>query len=278
MIQGDVAVKNWHVGRYFLVGCPRSGTTLLRNLLSVHPQIASFPESHFFTRTVGVGNGIFGIALPGTKRRLYRYLDEIGHRELRQLIPFLSFSIKNYTKSFVDILDTLTINSGKNCWLEKTPRHLHFINTIEKYVSGAKFIHMVRNGKDVVASLYEITHRHPWRWGGPRGIKRCVLRWNKDAKITRQYLNRKNHLIVKYEVLTEKLQESLENICKFIGVDFQEDVLSLYQKTTKSFMWKSDVYKGATRETIRNLNDKKFYNIFNKKQRQYILNHLIELD
>ncbi|MGL4503377.1 MAG: sulfotransferase family protein, partial [Planktothrix sp.] len=40
----DQIIKN----RIFLVGCPRSGTTLLQSLLAAHPQIASFPESHFF--------------------------------------------------------------------------------------------------------------------------------------------------------------------------------------------------------------------------------------
>jgi hypothetical protein len=37
--------------RLFLVGCPRSGTTLLQSLLAAHPQIASFPESHFLLVT-----------------------------------------------------------------------------------------------------------------------------------------------------------------------------------------------------------------------------------
>jgi hypothetical protein len=45
-------------GRFFLVGCPRSGTTLLQSLIVAHSQIASFPESKFFQRVV-IPNSIY---------------------------------------------------------------------------------------------------------------------------------------------------------------------------------------------------------------------------
>ena len=41
--------------RIFIVGCPRSGTTLLQSLLAAHPQIHSFPETHFFPNTIEKG-------------------------------------------------------------------------------------------------------------------------------------------------------------------------------------------------------------------------------
>lgn len=84
--------------RLFLVGCPRTGTTLIQSLLAAHSQIASFPESHLL------------LAGGGTRW-------------------------------------------GQTIWLEKTPLHLLYIKQFEQFIPGVKFIHLLRNGADVVASL-----------------------------------------------------------------------------------------------------------------------------
>lgn len=65
-------------GRFFIVGFPRSGTTLLQSLLAAHPQIASFPESYFFPNAVEKkGLRILGISSLKAKENLQKFLNNI---------------------------------------------------------------------------------------------------------------------------------------------------------------------------------------------------------
>ncbi|HEY9694672.1 MAG TPA: sulfotransferase [Oculatellaceae cyanobacterium] len=76
--------------RLFLVGCPRSGTTLLQSLLVAHPEILSFPESHFFRSLLEYRTPWrikLKIASSKTKPRLKQFLKESGYEEMQRHIP-----------------------------------------------------------------------------------------------------------------------------------------------------------------------------------------------
>jgi hypothetical protein len=94
----------------------------------------------------------------------------------------------------VKLLDKLTLAQGKSVWLEKTPGHLYYIDDLERYIPEVKFIHLVRNGADVVASLYEVTNQYPQEWGGAYHIEQCIRTWNQAVKLTEEHLGKENHI------------------------------------------------------------------------------------
>ncbi|MCB1121339.1 MAG: sulfotransferase [Verrucomicrobiae bacterium] len=130
--------------RIFLVGCPRSGTTLFQRILASHPQIRSFPETHFFTYYCG-----------RALKRLPQFYRNYEPRRLKEFKELLKYrcrlgspqggeaAVKNFlleplelnelkTKliidsylwskgisQFVKILDDLALSSGCTLWLEK---------------------------------------------------------------------------------------------------------------------------------------------------------------
>ena len=108
-------------GRFFLVGCPRSGTTLLQSLIVAHSQIASFPESKFFQKII-VSQSIyekFNLA-PFTARRVFNsFLEDIDSPELKRLLPLNAIFVPQYVNSFIKVLDTVTLQQQKTYWLEK---------------------------------------------------------------------------------------------------------------------------------------------------------------
>ena len=152
--------------RFFLVGCPRSGTTLLQSMLATHSQIASFPESHLLLVSSRTRRGRWlrkaGIVPPDMRHRLQQFLQEVGHPEL---MPRRIYRLQPFITTFVGILDRLASFQGKTGWLEKTPGHLYYIDDFARACPDARFIHLVRNGADVVASLYEVTQHYPEVWG-----------------------------------------------------------------------------------------------------------------
>jgi hypothetical protein len=165
--------------RLFLVGCARSGTTLLQSMMGAHSQIATFPESHFFQRAVPGRRWAkkMGLASRAAKTQLDQFLNESGYPEIHTSSFMMSLSLRQITSVFVNILDELTVNAGKSIWLEKTPGHLYHIDTIRRLVPDTKFIHLFRNGQDVVASMYCITRENKGAWGKPMEIEECIQWW-----------------------------------------------------------------------------------------------------
>lgn len=268
-------------GRIFLVGCPRSGTTLLQSLLAAHPQIASFPETRLFL-SLEMSRGFWrrglGLASRRAKPRFNQFLHEIDHDEMQKLLPRTALFIPQYAQAFIRVLDTLTKQQDKSFWLEKSPPHLRCIDLIEQWVTGPKFIHITRNGADVVASLYEVTHRHPEAWHGVWDIDRCIRKWIEDVRLSSDHLHKPNHTLVQYEQLVEDPRAILIELCEFIGTEFNEAMLQDYGAVAKQVSLKWELWKESVGEAIQAGNSKKFYELFNQEQRQYILKQLSEVN
>ena len=265
----------------FLVGCPRSGTTLLQSILAAHSQIASFPESHFFwhlTANRSRWRCKLGLVSVEAKTRLEEFLQELKQGEMHGEIPQYSLLQSSYVQAFVKILDTLTSQQAKALWLEKTPRHLHQISNIEKYLPESKFIHIIRRGEDVVASMYEVTQEHPSLWGGCRDIDECINRWKEDAEISLSHAQKPNHKLVRYEHLVSYTDSVIRDICAFMGVDFEESMLEKYGETAKQVSLKNESWKASVDSGIQSRNSGKFHQVFDARQREYITAKLTDFD
>ncbi len=238
------------IKRVFIVGCPRSGTTLLQGMLAAHPQVLSFPETHFFS-----------IAYP--RNRLKRLLTwpalnlkgvlgsiaaELGRKDLagKARIGILE---SRYEEPFIRLLDRVAMDAGKSVWVEKTPRHLHFLGQIEKRVPGARFIHIVREGRDVVASLYKAANEDPSRWNRKKTARKltlaeCVKRWNDDAAITARHIGRPGNFVVLYGDLVDKPEDVARDLCAFLDIAYTPEMIdtgAAYGKIVKEDeSWKAN--------------------------------------
>ena len=187
-------------------------------------------------------------------------------------IPLMSL----YVKKLIDILDVLTKEQGKSIWLEKTPEHLYYIETIERFIAGVRFIHIVRNGADVVASLYEVTHKYPKPWRGALNIDSCIDRWLEAIPLSDRHLQKPNHTLVRYESLVEEPRSTLVKLCQFLGVEFDESMLDNFGLVAKQVSM--DEAGRSVVSQIKSTNSQKFYRIFDESQRQYILNRISAVD
>jgi len=263
----------------FLVGCPRSGTTLLQSLLAAHPQIASFPESKFFHYLVPQyepRRRFLGLASRQLKPRLEEFFkEEISRPEMLQRLPRIPL-MSQYTRKFIKILQNLAEEQGKSIFLEKTPEHLYHIDYIEKIVPRVRFIHILRNGSDVVASMYEVTRKYPsWLWRGAWSLDYCIERWIQAVEISRSHLHKPNHILIRYEQLVEDPQTELEKLCEFIGIEFTQRMLQDYRVVAKQVsLVEKEPWKASVAGKIQNANSQKFYEVFDEEQQQYILKRL----
>ena len=151
------------------------------------------------------------------------------------------------------------------------------IDYIEKHIREAKFIHIIRNGADVVASLYEVTNKYPQTWSGGWNIDKCITQWIEDVQISLNYQDKPNHILVQYEQLVHEPTSVLGRICNFINIDFDEIMLENYRSTTKEIVLENEPWKISVGEPISNRNGRKFDNLFAPEQQSYILKKISEV-
>lgn len=266
--------------RLFLVGCPRSGTTLLQCLLAAQKDTASFPETFFFPHLISKRRlqRMIGIASSEAVGWFDSYFKKIHRSDLLDFVPQRTWRVQPYAEKFVALLDTITLEQGKDVWVEKTPAHLLYIKYIEKLVPNVCFIHIIRKGEDVIASLYEVAENYPEIWGGKRSIEECVNRWSRDIYISKKFLGRRNHAFVKYESIIENTRYALEQLCNFINITFQDNMLSEYHKVSKKVVLDTEPWKNSTAKTIENTKNRKFGTIFTEEEKQRIIKQISKID
>jgi len=261
-------------GRIFLVGCARSGTTLLQSILGAHSRIATFPESHFFQHAVPGHKWAkrLGLASRAARGQLNGFLEESGYAELISGKTLPIESLRRVTNVFVRNMDTMSVMEGKDFWLEKTPGHLYHIPTITKLVPKSRFIHLIRAGKDVVASLYAVTRKYGGAWGRPMEIDECIYWWKEAISLSAGYLNQPNHFFLRYESLIEDPKSSVASICDFLNIDFQEEMLLNYPKIAKKVTLSCEPWKRNVTKKIRSSN--RFHELFAPETQKYIIDKL----
>lgn len=267
--------------RVFLIGCPRSGTTLLQSILTAHSQINSFPESHFFRNIIPDNKSKrywLGMISPRGKIRLQQFLKEMNREDLSSYLPRYGNFQGQYIHSFVKILDGITEEQQKSVWIEKTPDHLFYIEYINKSISGVKFIHIIRSGTDTIASLYEVTHKYPQIWGGKWSINQCVNTWVKSVGCSLHYVNSPNHFIVRYEDLVDNPSVISNRVCDFLDISLEKNMLEEYKQMSSKIVLKNEPWKKSISESISNKNGFKFAQLFDENEKQYIIDQVSQIN
>lgn len=261
--------------RIFVVGCPRSGTTLLQSILLTDPSIMSFPESHFFVNLFKGRSQLrkrFNLASPYSRPGFETFISEAGHPEMKTSLPRHGLSLRQHTRAFTQTLDAIAKQHHKFIWIEKTPDHVKFIDFIETHVSDARFIHIVRHGPDVVASLYDVTHKYPLEWEGPWDIDRCLRKWMTSVTNTYRHRDKPNHLMVSYTNLVQDPALASQRLGHFIGANLAPASLAHRQGIFKKIALQREPWKANSGKAIYQKAADKFSSLFDHQQQTYILN------
>ena len=249
------------------MGSPRSGTTILQSLLAAHPEVISFPESKFFHYLL---YDQLARKLPSRMEAFFK--DEIKRPELLKDFDY-SQTVETKASWFVGVLDGLAAEQNKSIWLEKTPEHMYFIDDIERFLPDAKFIHILRNGMDTIASMYEATRSFNELWGPGWDLNHCIERWEHAMLTSHKYVNKSNHILVKYEELLDDPKKILGEICKFMGIEYDGKMLVNYQEKAANLSLNLPWHKGIERD-IKTSNVHKYHKIFNRNEIRYILDKI----
>lgn len=212
--------------RLLLVGCPHSGTTLLQQMLAEHSQIFSCPPI-----TVSEAPA----AMPILRRRTqWRFP---GQR--RRQYPFSKAAIvdkpvkRRVLHTFRRLIDRLAQKKSAAAWVSPLPMPLLYIELVPSCIPDAKFIHVLRDGNENLPLLYAEKQRRSASGREPdRTIDQdldreldqeaCIDEWMTATRVSMSYLNRPNHLIIRYDQLTQNPEATIRRVCSFADLPFEE--------------------------------------------------------
>ncbi len=268
--------------RIFLVGCPRSGTTLLQSLVASHPEVVSFPETHLFSKTISINKILRFFTIYRSKHIhiVQNILEDFNVDFPKNSPGGTYFSTRKWIEKLLPVLDEIALShlNGKRpvLLLEKTPRHLHFVELIKEVDPDAQFIHMIRKGEEVVASLTEATANSPANWSGSRSIKKSIFWWNRSIKISEQFIGRDGHHFVCYQELVNKTDQVLQNLFSRIGLKFDPSMIDSFHDTAGALINEQEIWK--SKNLTSDISGSNKFDRFTEDEKKMITNSLRKFD
>jgi hypothetical protein len=198
------------------------------------------------------------------------------HETFLNLLNQRTFILKDWIKQHLTILDKVTLQKEYSIWLEKTPAHLRYIDIIEKTRWDVNFVHIIRKGEDVIASLYEVTRKHSDKWGGERSLDNCIGRWKRDVSISKKYLRKQNHSFILYEELVYNPERAVKYLCEKLRIKFESSILEKYKDEPSELVLKDEDWKKETSKDIGKRS--KFSSVFNQEEQEYVKSKIKDVD
>jgi len=213
----------------FVVGAPRSGTTMLRLMLDAHPELAIPPETYFITKAHKVWRA--AKRRPG-ENQVESYIDAVvNHKRwpdfhldgdafaerVRERNPkSLGEGVRCFYEMYAEKV-------GKPRWGDKTPFYVRKMDLIHGVLPETRFVHLIRDGRAVALSIKDL-------WFGPDTIEGCAEFWVERLDEAREKARELPHYMeVIYEDLVRDPEPNLRQIAEFIEIPFDERMVRFYE-------------------------------------------------
>lgn len=229
------------VSPVFILGNNRSGTSLLRLILTCHEEIIIPPESHFmlwnydkyrfWTPEDGYENFLFDL-FGSTKFETWK----LDKTELKSFL--IQRNPKSYSELCADVYIFYGIKQNKmpSLWGDKNSLWVEKLPVLHLLYPNAKFIHIVRDGRDVATSYLTLSEytgpRHKYYPNLSCQIEEIAKIWNNNVLSVSRFLFQlpsQNYIEIKYEDLILYTQATLTKVFDFLGLPLSPTVFNYYE-------------------------------------------------
>jgi hypothetical protein len=219
----------------FIVGCARSGTTLVRRIVDAHPEIAITPEMHWITRHFKSRNRLVTPELVSELTRHKRFAQfEIPREQFEDLLgsgEALPYPI--FLNRVFGLYGTL---KNKPLVGNKTSGYVRRIPTFHALWPDAKFVHIIRDGRDVCLSVlnWNKAERTAGRYASweEDPVSTTALWWERKVRKAREdgaALGPGLYHETLYEDLVDDPERECKRLCEFLGVPYDDAMIRFHE-------------------------------------------------
>ena len=225
----------------FVVGVGRSGTTLLRLMLDAHPELAIPPETHFIPELIGCFREG---RVPSPAELVAAVQSHPGWRdfglegpELETIFAAIDADASSAIRAFYA---AYAARHHKRRWGDKTPVYIESIASIGSVLGEqARFIHLIRDGRDVAVSRGERARR---RGRDATPARAEAETWKRRIEGAREQAEQVGHYLeLRYEDLITDPEPVLRNACAFIELEYDPAMLEYHERATERLAELTDI-------------------------------------
>jgi hypothetical protein len=229
----------------FFVGCPRSGTTLLRRIGDAHPELAIIGELHWVRRWWERRIGITPEGMV-TRELLDALMADRRFRKLDLAAELVAELVedgrpKHFARFVTEVFDLHGKVKGKPFVGEKTPGYVRLLPTLHSLWPHARVVHLIRDGRDLALSLQDRTRSERAAWRVPTWeedpVTTAALYWEWNVRLGREagaLLGADRYHESRYEALVADPERECLQLCDFLGLAYDPAMLRFHEGRASS--------------------------------------------
>lgn len=205
----------------FIVGSPRSGTTLLAQMLGMHPKLKSAGELEFIKLLYSEANE--KLDNPNNVTKILKALWAADSQDL----------VSSLQEKYKALLKTVTPDGVQV--IDKLPSNARRLALIARIAPGAPVIHIIRDGREVAFSAFTQNFMN-YLWHS-HNLEHALIEWQSTIMLARQGAEATGipYIEVRYEDLATNPRETLMRLFTFLGLDWDENCLHFHESKTQTF-------------------------------------------
>jgi hypothetical protein len=226
--------------RFFVMGAGRSGTSLLQRILCRHPRLYCSHELRLLELVVLAG----------------ALVDVDGGPEVKEDTARSPFGLE-VGRTFAKLLaeEQLAFH-GRAIYGDKYPPYCEQIHLLDRLFPGSRFVHIVRDGRDVVSSALQafVANRGWRRLVEPPGPNRLAESWARSVRHAREYAKRlgpARYFELRYEDLAQDAGATMAEVFRFLGAEVDPALAASVAEVERGKTWRETLSLGELGEIER---------------------------
>lgn len=219
---------------FFIISAGRSGTTLLRSMLAAGNQVAVPPEIQNLPVLPGKFIAYRGLGWEDLSRLIISNFESHHHFNLWQMNMAPAYqriiNLPQKERTLAKIIDEVYMTYAAQVfpeagiWGDQSPINTYSLPNLNKIFPKAKYIHLLRDGRDVVSSIVKRM--------GDKYLYEGINRWKTSIKRIRHFqkvVDTNQYLEIRYEDLVQEPEQTLKEISLFLGVEYTPQMLDYWK-------------------------------------------------
>jgi hypothetical protein len=212
-----------------VLGVSRSGTTLLKEMLDSHSQLAIPTESYFVPQLWDRHSRSFDAEA---------FLEDVGRLARVQEWGVTPDDVRERLPEKATVVDGIRAiyrsyagARGKPRYGDKTPSYMQSLDLLERVFPEAQYVHLVRDGRDAGLSFLEMHRKPRLNLARPRGIASFASQWKLEVEGARELgrrLGPARYHELRYEDLVREPEAELRRVASFLDLDFESGMLAYH--------------------------------------------------
>lgn len=210
-----------------VLGVSRSGTTLLKEMLDRSSQLAIPSESYFIPQLYDRhGERPQREAILADLGRLDRIREwGVTAEQLAVRLP----AEPSFSQAIQAVYHLYAERQGATRFGDKTPAYMQRLDLLERVFPGARYVHILRDGRDAALSFLAMRRKPRFNWSRPRRIAGFACAWRLEIEGARRFAAGVpgRYLELRYEDLVAEPEERLRELCAFLRLPFEPQLLEV---------------------------------------------------